>query len=185
MIRFKLISEKKRPAFFLPTFMHLKCLIDSGALISVWCNSVGILKACYPNSVKTNYRTTVSGFGGVSHKMREIWKIPEFIMLDDNGIDKYVVRNLLVAIVDDSQIQSFNMVLSTTVFHGSLYTVCDKNKDKHFEVDSEYDRPVYCVPDGFVDNNQYGAEIIDAMKLEDGDTIIAGTTVFFEDRDEQ
>ena len=83
---------------------------------------------------------------GVSHKVREIWRIPEFIMLDDNGIDKYVVRNLLVAIVDDSQIQSFNMVLSTTVFHGSLYTVCDKNKDKHFEVDSEYNRPVYCVP---------------------------------------
>ena len=143
MIRFKLISEKKRPAFFLPTFMHLKCLIDSGALISVWCNSVGILKACYPNSVKTNYRTTVSGFGGVSHKMREIWKIPEFIMLDDNGIDKY------------------------------------------FEVDPEHNRPVYCVPDGFVDNNQYGTEIIEVMKLEEGDTIIAGTTVFFEERSEQ
>ena len=181
MIKFKLISEKKRPAFFLPTFMHLKCLIDSGALISVWCNSAGLLKACYPNSVKTNYYTTVSGFGGVSHKVREIWKIPEFIMLDDNGIDKYVVRNLLVAVVDDSQIQSFNMVLSTTVFHGSLYSVCDKKNDKHFEINPEYNRPVYCVPDGFVDKNQYGAEIIDAIKLNEGNTIIAGTTVFFEE----
>ena len=181
MVRFKLIGDKKRPAFYLPVFMHLKCLIDSGALISVWCNSVGVLKACYPNAAKTNYYTTVSGFGGVSYKVREIWKIPEFDIQDDNGVDKYVVHNLLVAIVDDSQIQSFNMVLCSTVFRGSICTIYDLPKDKHYEINPSHNRPVYCVPDDFVDKSKLGDKLTKGIHFKDGDAIIAGTTVFYEE----
>lgn len=181
MIRFKLIGSKRRPAYYLPTYIHLKCLIDSGALITVWCNSVAVLKACYPNASKTSYYTTVSGFGGVSSKIREVWKIPEFEIIDDNGTDKFVIKNLLVAIVDDSQMSSFNMVLTSTVFRGTKISIADFPNDKHFEIESSVDRPVYCIPDEFVNLDKYRKKLVDSFELKEGESLISGTTVFFEE----
>ena len=45
----------------------------------------------------------------MSSVKREVWKIPEFIMGDENSQEKYVIKNLLVAIVDNSMIGSFSI----------------------------------------------------------------------------
>ena len=82
----------------------LNCLIDTGALISVCCMPLFLFTSNYPDAVKTNYCTTISGFGGVSYKKRDIWKIPEFVLEDQNGEGRYIVKNLLIAVADDTQI---------------------------------------------------------------------------------
>ena len=94
MIQVKLAGDKKRPSFYLPCEARFTCLIDTGALISVWCLNTELLLYCYPDAVKTQYCTTVSGFGGKSVEKREIWKIPEFTLTDMNGNGSYKIKNL-------------------------------------------------------------------------------------------
>ena len=111
MVYLTLDEDRKRPTFFqkVANEGEIACLLDSGALISVWCTPLFLFQKNFPNATKTNYYTTVSGFGGVSSVKREVWKIPEFIMGDENSQEKYVIKNLLVAIVDNSMIGSFSI----------------------------------------------------------------------------
>ena len=124
MIQLYLDQTIKRPALSLDSEMGpINCLVDTGAIMSVWCLPLFLFKKCYPDAEKTSFRTTVSGFGGMSYKKRDIWRIPEFILEDEGGSGQYVIRNMLIALVDDTQVASFNMILSTQVFHGSAFAV--------------------------------------------------------------
>ena len=143
-----------------------------------------ILKTCYPDAEKTNYRTTISGFGGVSYKKRDIWKIPEFVLEDQNGEGRYIIKNLLIAVVDDTQITSFNMILSALIFHGSSYHIFDKANDKHIEIYPEHDRPVVCVPGETIDKNALGNSMLKSLDLSEDEIFISGITVFSEGKDD-
>ena len=181
MVKVKLVGMRKRPAFRLPDDHSVICLLDTGALMCVWCLPIFYLKLSYPDAVKTKYYTTVSGFGGVSIKKREVWKIPSFVIGDKNSKDKYEIRNLLVAIVDDTRFTSFNMVLSSLVFHGSSYRIYDETWDKHLEIYPSKDRAVYCVPEGAKDPELYGIDIQGLINVEENETLIEGISVFVEE----
>lgn len=179
MVRVNLNKNKKRPTIPLDSSAgKLDCLIDTGALVSVWCLPLFILKTCYPAAEKTNYRTTISGFGGISYKKRDIWKIPEFVLEDKNGEGRYTVKNLLIAVADDTQITSFNMILSSLVFHGSSYQIFDKASDKHLEIYSEHDRPVVCIPGETIDKNVLDDSVLKSLDLTEDEIFISGITVF-------
>lgn len=161
MIQLYLDQTIKRPALSLDSEMGpINCLVDTGAIMSVWCLPLFLFKKCYPDAEKTSFRTTVSGFGGMSYKKRDIWRIPEFILEDEGGSGQYVIRNMLIALVDDTQVASFNMILSTQVFHGSAFAIFDKADDKRLEIYSEYDRPVVCVPGETVDRSMLDEKAI-------------------------
>ncbi|MCR4908785.1 MAG: hypothetical protein K5985_08135 [Lachnospiraceae bacterium] len=181
MIQINLDTDYERPVISLDVEVaDVSCLIDTGARMTVWCLPLLFFKKCFPDSVKTNYCTTVSGFGGISIKKREIWKIPELILPDENGNGKYTIKNLLVAIVDDSRIAAFSMVLSSAVFHGSSYHIFDKKNDKHLEIHPEYDRPVVCIPHDIPDRKKRDEKLIGIIELDDNEIFIDGITVFFE-----
>ncbi|MBO4375256.1 MAG: hypothetical protein J5829_09140 [Lachnospiraceae bacterium] len=104
-------------------------------------------------------------------------------MLEDpNGEGSYVIKNMLIAIVDDSRITAFNMILSSLIFRGSSYRIFDKINDKRIEIYPEYERPVVCIPGETIDRKTLDEDIIDSLKLEKDEILISGITVFADDK---
>ena len=184
MVSINLDRKKQRPSVRMETAPneYFLCLIDTGALISVWTQRSFLLLRSFPNAVKTHYVTTVSGFGGKSLQKREIWKIPHFILKDKVTGNEYRVDNLLVALVDNYNKTAYNMVLSSTVFHGSSYHIFDVDSaDKRIEIYPKEDRPVVCVSDGIVSETELKEIMPSDFFLGEGEIFIKGTTVFYED----
>ncbi len=182
MVSINLDRSKRRPAILLNTASEddMLCLLDTGALISVWCQRKFLFLRHFPDAVKTNYVTTVSGFGGVSLQKREIWKIPEFVLKDSHGDEMYTVKNLLVALVDNNRIMSFKMILSATVFRGSSYHVFDEDSDdKRIEIYPKYNREAVCVASDVVDSNELKDIMPDDYDILPDEIFINGSTVFF------
>lgn len=183
MVYLTLDEDRKRPTFFqkVADEGEIACLLDSGALISVWCMPLFLFQKNFPDAVKTNYCTTVSGFGGESTIKREIWKIPEFVMGDENSEDKYVIKNLLVAIVDNSKRSSFYMIVSSVVLRGSSHHIFDIAGHKHIEIHPGENRAVFCVPDDIKDKKQIGEDVAKTIDINEDEILIGSFTVFAED----
>ena len=59
MVRLYLDKTIRRPALSLyGDVANQSCLLDTGALISVWCLPLAVFKFIYPDAEKTNYCTT-------------------------------------------------------------------------------------------------------------------------------
>lgn len=134
----------------------------------------------FPNAVKTNYATTVTGFGGKSFKKREIWKIPNFIIEDNDGKERYEIKNLLVTLVD-AGMRQFNLILCSPLFHNTLYKVFDFDDDKHMEIYPRENRPVYCTPKAAMDRTMLEELMPREFEIGDEEIFIKGVTVFSED----
>lgn len=184
MVYLTLDEDRKRPTFFqkVANEGEIACLLDSGALISVWCMPLFLFQKNFPNATKTNYYTTVSGFGGVSSVKREVWKIPEFIMGDENSQEKYVIKNLLVAIVDNSKRASFYMIISSVVLRGSSYQIFDITEHKHIEIHPSDNRPMFCVPDNSKDREQIDEDVAKTIDLNEDEILIGSFSIFAEDK---
>ena len=183
MVYLTLDEDRKRPTFFqrVANEGEIACLLDSGASISVWCMPLFLFQKNFPNATRTNYRTTVSGFGGESTIKREVWKIPEFVMGDESSKEKYVIKNLLVAIVDNSKRSSFYMIVSSVVLRGSTTTIFDIANNKHIEINPGVSRPVVCVPDDIKGRSQINADVVKVIDLNEDEILIGSFTVFAED----
>ena len=184
MVSVNLARNFERPAFNVETAFDedVLCLLDTGALISVWCQRKFLFLRHFPNAVKTNYVTTVSGFGGKSLVKREVWKIPQLVLKDSNGNGAYVVKNLLVALVENSTAMTFKLVLSSKIFHGSSFHIFDVDTDdKRVEIHPMADRPVVCVIKGTIAESDLEDVSPDGFKLDDDEVFIKGTTVFVEE----
>ena len=82
---------------------------------------------------------------------------------------------------DDTQITSFNMILSSLIFHGSSYRIFDKTNDKHIEIFPEHDRPVVCVPGETIETNAFDDSVLKSLDLTEDEIFISGITVFAEE----
>ena len=161
--------------------VDILCLLDSGARMSVWCQRKYLFLQHFPSAVKTNYVTTVSGFGGQSITKREIWKIPHFAIEDANGTGKYQVENLLVAIVEAKTMRQFSLILSSPILHGTEYLVHDFDNDKHLNIYPGVNRPAYCVPKNVFNRGEVEKMMPTDFTLEKDEIFIKGITVFFEE----
>lgn len=155
VINIDLSSKFRRPTIRYSTEVDdLNILLDTGATKPVWNGNSDTLTANFPDAEITEYKTTVSGFGGVSKNIREVWKIPYFELVDKTDKDKkYVIRNLLVAVVDDINI-GFNLILSATLFKKVNYSFINSGDNAPYlsiECDS---RDYYCIADDSKEHNQ-------------------------------
>ena len=118
---------------------------------------------------------------GVSKNKREIWKIPEFVLEDKNGVGKYVIKNLLVAIVPDAHISIFSMILTSQVFYGSSYHIFDKKDDKMIEIYPEYEnRAYYCIPAKVKNRDELTEDEKKDIDLKEDEFLVSAVTVFAE-----
>ena len=97
----------------------IKCLIDTGAQISVWCSDEVTLKN-YFNAEKTNYVTLIGGFGQGAD-LAEMWRIPEFRLVDSESGEAFVIKGLLIAVLPRT-IFEFSLILGAPIFRKTKYT---------------------------------------------------------------
>ena len=182
MVSVYLEEKFERPVFNVKDDLGIDmlCLLDTGATMSVWCQRKYLFLQHFPNAVKTNYVTTVTGFGGRSFKKREIWKIPSLAIEDIDGKERYEIKNLLVALVD-AGMRQFSLILCSPLLHNTLYKVFDFDDDKHMEIYPKENRPVYCTPKGVIDSETLGELLPKEFEIGSDEIFIKGVTVFSED----
>lgn len=103
----------------------LRCLIDTGARIPVWCSGEDELKAQFPQCVKMDAVFLLSGFGK-EYEFATVYCIPNFILSD--GKSKIYYHNMVVAVVNRDF--SFDMILSYSIFNKmnvSINTFTNRN----------------------------------------------------------
>ncbi|MBO6133667.1 MAG: hypothetical protein J6P05_04960 [Lachnospiraceae bacterium] len=181
MICVYLEEKYERPAFNIMTESgaDILCLFDTGAMISVWCQKKTLFLKHFPNAIKTNYVTTITGFGGKSVQKREIWRIPSFVIEDSHGNGQYKIENLLVALVDARAKRQFSLILCSPVFRGTSYHIFDiDSSNKHMEIHPKANRPAYCVPKEVIDRKIIEERMPSEFVLETDEIFIEGVTVF-------
>ena len=142
MVSINLDRSRQRPSVRIETAPneYFLCLIDTGALISVWTQRSFLLLRSFPNAV-----------------------------------------NLLVALVDNYNKTAYNMVLSSTIFHGSSYHIFDVDSpDKRIEIYPKENRPAVCVSNGIVSYSDLREVMPSDFDLGKDEVFIKGTTVFYE-----
>ena len=149
VIDIKLAANFVRPVISYPIAEgNLDVLVDTGAFKPVWNGTSATLLVYFPDAEQTEYKTTVSGFGGNSKNVREAWKIPHFELTDSIDQSKgYRIKNLLVAVIDDMDL-GFNLILSATLFKKVNYTIANRDTNApHMLIECD-DREYYCIADG-------------------------------------
>lgn len=132
MINLK-FNLQRRNGIFKTTIIHnvmkdsyLVCLVDTGAMFPVWCSTESELLNIYPNAIRLNAISFISGFGQGKEKV-SLYKIPDFKLCDGTNTIHYI--NLIVALLNKDF--TFDMVLSYTMFNKmniSFDTFTNRNK---------------------------------------------------------
>ena len=92
-----------------------------------------------------------------------------------------MINNLLVALVDNSSIMSFPLILTAKIFHNSSYQIFDVDTpEKRIEIHPGIDRPVCCVSKGSIKKEDLASFLPKEFKLEENEIFISGTTDFAE-----
>lgn len=117
----------------------MRCLVDTGARVPVWCSGEKELLSYYPSCQKQNAIFILSGFGK-GYEIANVYTIPDFILSD--GKSKIVFKNLVVAVIDKDF--SIDLILSYTMFNKmniSIDTFSNRNSfhnvDPNFKVASQ------------------------------------------------
>ena len=136
----QLSNRSAKPVFTTMTSAdkQIKCMLDTGADMPVWCGSEGLLKIVFPKARLTDKKFLLSGFGR-KPEIADIYKIPEFIIKDKN--ESLTFQNLYIA---SSFGRNFgcDLILSATMFKQMDYAILNRKKDTSV-LEITYDRDVY------------------------------------------
>jgi len=146
-IEIDLNKDSKRPMFIVETDTgYATCLLDTGAFMPVWCESIDSLKTTFPNAKRTerNLVTLISGFGSEENDLSEIWEIPALSFNARSNDNTLVYNKVLVAILPKESF-SFSMILPATMFSMMNYKIVNI-RDKYLEISFENNRPYQVSP---------------------------------------
>ena len=115
-------------------------MYDSGAQIPVWCAGEKILRSAYPNAVKTEFISHISGFGKETEDC-PVFLIPLFSLAD--GENEFCIKNLLVAELYKPFI-GCHLLLSETMF-SKTDTITTRRKKRTLMIAFDnLERPFIC-----------------------------------------
>lgn len=115
-------------------------LIDTGANMPVWCDSVESLQFTFPGARYSGYKAKLRGFGNPIYA--PIWVIPEFVLSD--GKDYVAFPQLKVMVNGLSA--SFKMILSFTMLdHAEITYKSTRDDDNTFIRDITINYEQKCV----------------------------------------
>lgn len=131
----------------------VKCLIDSGADMPVWCSTEALLKSQFITK-KLNRKTYIGGFGG-GGAYHDVYSIDRFILADDNNT--LAIYNLLVAFIPNVSF-ACDLILSASVFDKKIdYSICTRDSQRYIEL--RYDKEEY------ITLAKYKMETIDSVYI--------------------
>lgn len=138
-LRLELDRTREKPVFTLETSGNeqIRCLVDSGAAIPVWCGTEKLLKTCY-DVKKLDKRTWLSGFGGMGG-YQDVYSIPSISL---RGVDgKLTIHNFIVILAPNKYIKC-DIIFGSLVFNNKIdYAINTRNGNRHIEL--KYDKDVY------------------------------------------
>lgn len=136
----QLSNKSAKPVFttITPANKQIKCMLDTGADMPVWCGSEGLLKIVFPETEKADKKFLLSGFGR-KPEVVDIYKIPEFFIKDEKGILTF--QNLYIA---SSFGRNFgcDLILSATMFKHMDYSILNRKRNTSV-LEIKYDRDLY------------------------------------------
>lgn len=136
----QLSNKSAKPVFTTktPTDRQIKCMLDTGADMPVWCGSEGLLKIVFPKVQLIDKKFLLSGFGR-KPEMVGIYKIPEFMIKAED--ESLTFQNLYMA---SSFGRNFgcDLILSATMFSHMDYSILNRKKETSV-LEITYDRNVY------------------------------------------
>lgn len=163
VVKVRLSKTHQKPTMVIAkNCVEFNVLIDTGAHMPVWNETIDALKLYFPDVIRTNMYAEIGGFGGKSIYKCDVWKIPEFKFEDMDGNEPYIIKDLLVAVYD-AHIVNYSLILSSTMFSavdfGFINRVRRMGNSKYMFI--EYDK----------DNTCFAVEARDNKKhvLKDGD----------------
>lgn len=136
----QLSNKSAKPVFTTktPTDRQIKCMLDTGADMPVWCGSEGLLKIVFPKVQLIDKKFLLSGFGR-KPEMVGVYKIPEFMIKTED--ESLTFQNLYMA---SSFGRNFgcDLILSATMFSHMDYCILNRKKETSV-LEITYDRNVY------------------------------------------
>lgn len=125
----KKVYADGRPMFFIPGNVpeNVPVIYDSAANTTVWCAGANSLLEAFPNSQRTGYVTSISGFGIHAIKMVPVWKIPSIKITDGRG-NLIEIFNLHVAVPESGDTPKFYFMLLLSANVLRRYDVCIRNR---------------------------------------------------------
>lgn len=140
ILQLNLDKNRVKPTIqIMPQNETVKCLIDSGADIPVWCSTETLLKSQFAVK-KLDKKTYIGGFGGKG-AYHDVYSIDKFVLTDGNKI--LTIRNLLVAFIPNISF-ACDLILSASVFDKKIdYSVNTINNRRYIEL--RYDKEEYVI----------------------------------------
>lgn len=113
---FQIKKKYRHPVISVPVGdnKNIRCLIDTGASIPVWCGSTEIFQLLFPEAKNSKKKSLLRGFGGEGKEV-EVWIIPEFVFKDTEGTDKIIYHNFHVMLDSDRNF-GCDLILSYEMF---------------------------------------------------------------------
>ena len=138
ILRLNLDKNRAKPTIqIIPQNEVVKCLIDSGADIPVWCSTETLLKSQFKVK-KLHEKTYIGGFGGKG-AYHDVYSIDTFMLTDGDNI--LTIHNLLVAFIPNVSF-ACDLILSATVFYKKTdYAVNTRGNKRYIEL--KYDKGEY------------------------------------------
>lgn len=122
--------------------MYVDCLLDTGAFMPVWCDTIEQLLYVFPNCYYSRLVTVIGGFGK-GNEYAPVYIIPDFVFSDGTNTIHY--KNLPVAVLEKpfsfQLILSYNMFTTANLSINTFATTPNVHKIKpHILI--KYQRPV-------------------------------------------
>lgn len=117
IVEVNLDKKSKRPVIEIDTgYDNIKCLIDTGAMLPVWCDSEQALLDAFPYAhQKNDLVTTITGFGGSGVGFSEIWEIPKLELRDRFNSNTLTFSRIPIAVLPREG-YPFEMILNAALF---------------------------------------------------------------------
>lgn len=119
---FKIRKNDRHPIINIPVGenKNIKCMIDTGATIPVWCGSMEHLRLLFPDAHDTSRKSLLTGFGGDGKgKQVPVWTIPEFELTD--GTERLTYHRLYMLMEPDREF-GCDLILSYEMFKSMRYS---------------------------------------------------------------
>lgn len=137
MLKLPLDSRSDRPLFELGNYKNIRCLLDTGANIAVWCADIQYFQEIFVGAEPVEEKVILSGFGG-NGQLVDMCRIPLFVL--QNAGDSISFKNFHVALAKQAGM-GCDMILPAVMFSKMDCLIGRRCKEPSLQI--LYDRDMY------------------------------------------
>ncbi len=137
MLKLPLDSRSDRPLFELGNYKNIRCLLDTGANIAVWCADIQYFQEIFADAKLVDEKVILSGFGG-NGQLVDMHRIPLFVL--QNGGHSISFKNFHVALAKQAGM-GCDMILPAVMFSKMDCLIVRRCKEPSLQI--LYDRDMY------------------------------------------